>query len=238
MDEKNAYPPTITVTATEMQVRFNEMLSARPPRVARVTHRSIPVVAVIPLGMYQVPCAGENDREGEDAPIIDRVAMPITQVRGLFYSYSQRLAPLLDAGDNRVKVIEVMRRSKCVGIVMAWKYWDRYRVEYAVPDSSLLSPVSPAESNTFTIAAARHRLYIFAEQFAREAKEGVHRPVVVINDEQPVFAIVPWAWYQMVTAFVKSQSPTPFRVTGEGMSCDLNTPPNLATTEEEVFSGE
>jgi hypothetical protein len=99
---------------------------------------------------------------------------------------------------------------------VSWAQWKRYWGE-DIPEYLFQAADSRREGGTFTIATIRHCLYAIPEQFKRETKQGILRPIAVTNSEEPAFVIVPWEWYHLVTKFVKAHSVVPFRLSDEGV---------------------
>ena len=201
-----------TMTVVEMQTRLCEILAQQETEVTQVTYQGKPVVAVLALARYQALLTQVTDPQGKpvvavlaleryqapqsnlsDQPAIEVAREAITQAQRLFHSYSNWLAPRFQGQEHLIKIIEVTRRKKPVGALLAWNDWQRFSAPTQAEEPILNDFVLP-------ITAARNHLLKLPEQFAREEQTGrIARPVTVIKQEEPLLVIVSWQWFELVT---------------------------------------
>jgi PHD/YefM family antitoxin component YafN of YafNO toxin-antitoxin module len=184
-----------TVTVVEMQSRLCETLAHQDADLTQVTYQGTPVVAVLALDHYeafqealstQITIHHEITRES------------LTQGQLLFHSYGKRLAPRLQGDERLIKIIELTRRKKLVGALLAWNDWQQ------IADQIQFEEESQKEDRLLHLTAARNHLLKLPEQFAREQQQGIFAPITVIKQGEPVMAIVPWGWFERVTSFLKT----------------------------------
>jgi hypothetical protein len=204
-----------TVTVVEMQSRLCEILARPDAELTQVTYQGTPVVAVLALERYQELLAQitypqekpivavlasecyqatqENLPDLTDRPCVIEVTREgLTDTQRLFHSYAIRLAPRLQGHESCVKIIEVTRRKKPAGALLAWNDW------LCLSESSQ-AEARRQEDHRLHLTAARNHLLKIPEQFAREEQSGVFAPITVLKQGEPVMAIVSWQWFQFVT---------------------------------------
>jgi antitoxin (DNA-binding transcriptional repressor) of toxin-antitoxin stability system len=196
------------IPVVEMQTRLSELLSQFPNEIIQVTYQGTAVVAVLPQERYQT---FREDVAPQQKKTFEITRASLTETQHLFHSYRNRLAPHLQGNDDRVNIIEVMRRKRLIGAILAWDDWL----------SLAGSPAEESEASgqndvTLTIVAARNHLLKLADQFANEEQHGVFTPITVTRQGTPVMAIVPWGWFQRVTHFLKMQIVPFMRIKPDG----------------------
>lgn len=192
------------IPIVEMQTRLSEMLSPSTTEIIQVTHQGSPVAAVLPLRPYQA-FREQIAAHQIDAPVnINASRTSLTETQHLFHSYRNRLALRLQGSDGMIHIIEIMRRKRLVGAVVAWEDW------HALAGDSPQEHETPEQRDqTLTIVAARNRLLKLVEQFANEEQRGTLTPITVTRQGTAVMAIVSWGWFQRVTDALKRR-PAPF----------------------------
>jgi PHD/YefM family antitoxin component YafN of YafNO toxin-antitoxin module len=206
-----------TVTVVEMQSRLCEILAQPYAELTQVTYQGTPVVAVLALERYQelltqitypqekpivtvlasecYQATQESLPDLMDRPFVIEVTREgLTDTQRLFHSYTRRLAPRLQGHEPDVKIIEVTRRKKPAGALLAWSDWLRFS---EAPQTEELRQ----EDHRLHLTAARNHLLKIPEQFAREERVGIFAPITVFKQGEsvPVMAIVSWRWLQYVT---------------------------------------
>jgi PHD/YefM family antitoxin component YafN of YafNO toxin-antitoxin module len=203
------------VTVVEMQSRLCEILAQPDADLTQVTYQGTPVVAVLALERYQALLT--QITYPQEKPVVAVLALEryqtlqestsdlpnsfievtregLTSAQLLFHSYTKRLVPLLRSEELFVRIVEVTRRKKPVGALLAWNDWLR------LSESSQAEELRQ-EDHRLHLTAARNHLLKIPEQFAREERAGIFAPITVFKQGEsvPVMAIVSRQWLQYVT---------------------------------------